>query len=385
MIWDCNPGSVGKTGEGDFWDRSSSFGLPELPVSLSAEMSVDETTPPLLAVEGLHKSFGATKVLDDFNLALHAGEMLSLLGPSGCGKTTMLRLIAGLERADQGMISLDGSTVDGDGAWVRPEGRHVGMVFQDWALFPHRDVAGNVGYGVPRRQRAVEVAKTLELVNLPGMQSRTPDTLSGGQQQRVALARALAPKPTVLLLDEPFSNLDAALRRDVRTEVRELLRDAEMTAVFVTHDREEALVLGDRVAVMDAGRIVQTGTPADVYQHPATPWAAAFVGAVSLYPAVAAGGVAEADFGPIPLHDPAQGPVEVAVRPENVDLRVGDGEHFVEHYEYRGPDTMVTVANPTGILLHARVSGTERFALGDRVSPVYSGPPAAAFARPNAG
>ena len=262
-------------------------------------------------------------------------------------------------------------------AWCSKTGR----------CFPHLDVAGNVGYGVPRRQRPAEVAKTLDLVNLPGMQSRTPDTLSGGQQQRVALARALAPKPTVLLLDEPFSNLDAALRREVRTEVRELLRDAEMTAVFVTHDREEALVLGDRVAVMDAGRIVQTGSPAEVYQHPATPWVAAFVGAVSLYPAEAAGDVAETDFGPIPLLGPAQGPVKIAVRPEYVDLRTGDGaaQHTVEHFEYRGADAMVTVANPSGVRLHARVSGTQSFALGDRVFPVYSGPPAAAFARPDAG
>lgn len=349
-------------------------------------MSGDETTPPLLAVEGLHKSFGTTKVLDDFNLTLRAGEMLSLLGPSGCGKTTLLRLIAGLERADRGKVSLDGTALDGNGAWVSPEDRHVGMVFQDWALFPHLDVAGNVGYGVPRRQRAVEVVKALDLVNLPGMQSRTPDTLSGGQQQRVALARALAPKPAVLLLDEPFSNLDAALRREVRTEVRELLREAEMTAVFVTHDREEALVLGDRVAVMAAGRIVQTGSPAEVYQHPATPWAAAFVGDVSLYPAMAAGDVAEADFGPIPLLDPAQGPVEVVVRPEDVGLRVDDGaaEHTVEHFEYRGPDAMVTVANSRGVPLHARVSGTLSFSVGDRVSPAYTGGPAAAFARPGA-
>ena len=349
-------------------------------------MTVDETTRPLLTVEGLHKSFGATKVLVDFNLTLHAGEMLSLLGPSGCGKTTLLRLVAGLERADRGKVSLDGTAVDGDGSWVRPEDRNVGMVFQDWALFPHLDVAGNVGYGVPRRQRAAEVAKTLDLVNLPGIQSRTPDTLSGGQQQRVALARALAPKPTVLLLDEPFSNLDAALRREVRTEVRELLRAAEMTAVFVTHDREEALVVGDRVAVMDAGRIVQIGSPSEIYQRPATAWVAAFVGAVSLYPAVAAGTAAETDFGPIPLLDPCQGPVEVAVRPEAVDLHSGDGgtgEHIVEHFEYQGPDAMVTAVSPHGIRLHARVSGTLSFAPGDRVSPAYTGPPAAAFARPD--
>ncbi len=353
-----------------------------MPVSLSADMAVDETTPPLLSVEGIHKSFGATTVLADFTLTLHAGEMLSLLGPSGCGKTTLLRLIAGLERADHGSVSLDGTKVDGDGAWLRPEDRQVGMVFQDWALFPHLDVAQNVGYGIPRRQRAAEVAKTLELVNLPGMQDRAPETLSGGQQQRVALARALAPKPTVLLLDEPFSNLDAALRREVRSEVRELLRHAEMTAVFVTHDREEALVLGDRVAVMDAGRIVQTGTPAEVYQNPATPWVAAFVGDVSLYPGVAAGDVAETDFGPIPLLDPNNGPVEVAVRPEDVELSTGGraSEHTVEHYEYRGPDGMATVVGPIGARLRARVNGTLSLAPGAPVSPAYTGAPAKAFA-----
>ena len=347
-------------------------------------MSVADSAAPLLSVEGVHKSFGATKVLVDFNLTLHAGEMLSLLGPSGCGKTTLLRLIAGLEQADQGKVVLDGNPVDGHRSWIRPEDRQVGMVFQDWALFPHLDVAGNVGYGVPRRQRIAEVAKTLELVNLPGMQERTPDTLSGGQQQRVALARAIAPKPKVLLLDEPFSNLDAALRREVRSEVRELLRDADMTAVFVTHDREEALVLGDRVAVMDAGRIVQTGSPSEVYHHPATPWVAAFVGAVSMYPAEAAGSTAETDFGPVPLLEPRQGPVEVAVRPEDVDLRAAEGEgaaHTVENFEFQGADAVVTVANPDGIRLHVRVSGTQSFSHGDRVAPSYIGSPAVAFDR----
>ena len=347
-------------------------------------MSVADSAAPLLSVEGVHKSFGATKVLVDFNLTLQAGEMLSLLGPSGCGKTTLLRLIAGLEQADQGKVVLDGNPVDGHRSWVRPEDRQVGMVFQDWALFPHLDVAGNVGYGVPRRQRIEEVAKTLELVNLPGMQERTPDTLSGGQQQRVALARAIAPKPKVLLLDEPFSNLDAALRREVRSEVRELLRDADMTAVFVTHDREEALVLGDRVAVMDAGRIVQTGSPSEVYHHPATPWVAAFVGAVSMYPAEAAGSTAETDFGPVPILEPRQGPVEVAVRPEDVDLRSVEGEgatHTVEGFEFQGADAVVTVANPDGIRLNVRVSGTLSFSPGDRVALSYIGPPAVAFDR----
>jgi len=224
-------------------------------------------------------------------------------------------------------------------------------------------------------------------VNLPRTQDRMPDTLSGGQQQRVALARAIAPKPKVLLLDEPFSNLDAALRREVRTEVRELLQEAEITAVFVTHDREEALALGDRVAVMNAGRIVQEGSPSEVYRQPANPWVAGFVGGVSMYPASAAGNVAHADFGAIPLLKPDQGAVEVAVRPENVDL-LPDGNraatHIVERLEFQGADSMVTVANSAGVRLQARVSGTQSIKPGDRVLPVFSGSPATAFARSDA-
>ena len=339
---------------------------------------------PLLSVQDVSKSFEGVTVIEDCSLDVGWGEMVSLLGPSGCGKTTLLRIIAGLERADRGTIHIAGAQVAGNGTWVRPEDRNVGMVFQDWALFPHLDVTRNVGYGVPRGKREVEVAKTLELVNLPGMQDRMPETLSGGQQQRVALARALAPQPTALLLDEPFSNLDSALRRDVRTEVRQLLRATGMTAVFVTHDREEALVLGDRVAVMDAGRIVQIGSPAEIYQKPATPWVAAFIGAVSMYPAEADGDVARTDFGSIPLLDSHQGPVEVAVRPEDVGLRPDDSDaatHTVEDFEFQGPDSMVTVANPAGVHLLARVSGTQGLAPGDRVTPVYSGAPAAAFDR----
>ena len=342
--------------------------------------------PPisLLSVQGVSKSFEGITVIEDCSLDVGWGEMVSLLGPSGCGKTTLLRIIAGLERADRGTIHIAGALVAGDGTWVRPEDRNVGMVFQDWALFPHLDVSRNVGYGVPRGKRTAEVDKTLELVNLPGMQGRMPETLSGGQQQRVALARALAPQPTALLLDEPFSNLDSALRRDVRTEVRQLLQSTGMTAVFVTHDREEALVLGDRVAVMDAGRIVQIGSPAEVYQKPANPWVASFIGDVSMYPAQADGTVAHADFGSIPLIEACHGPVEVAVRPEDVDLRPDDSvtaTHTVEDFEFQGADSMVTVANPAGIRLLARISGTQSFALGDRVSPVYSGSSAAAFPR----
>ena len=339
---------------------------------------------PLLSVQNLSKSFDGVTVIDDCSIDMAWGEIVALLGPSGCGKTTLLRIIAGLERPDRGDISIAGSPVTGNGTWVRPEDRQVGMVFQDWALFPHLDVSANVGYGVPRRKRPEEVPRALDLVNLPGMDKRSPDTLSGGQQQRVALARALAPQPTVLLLDEPFSNLDTALRREVRTEVRQLLRESGTSALFVTHDREEALVLGDKVAVMDEGRIIQVGSPTDVYQRPATPWVAAFVGEVSMYPAEADGYVAHADFGPISLLEAHQGPVEVAVRPESVELRPDDGTpatHTVEHFEFKGADSMVTVASANGIRLHARVSGTQSLAPGDRVSPAYTGPPAAAFDR----
>lgn len=339
---------------------------------------------PLLSVQDVSKSFEGLTVIEECSLEVGRGEMVSLLGPSGCGKTTLLRIIAGLERADRGIIHIEGAQVAGNGTWVRPEDRNVGMVFQDWALFPHLDVARNVGYGVPRAKRSAEVAKTLELVNLPGMQDRMPETLSGGQQQRVALARALAPQPTALLLDEPFSNLDSALRREVRTEVRQLLQATGMTAVFVTHDREEALVLGDRVAVMDAGRIVQIGSPAEIYQQPANPWAAAFIGEVSMYPADADGPIARSDLGPIPLLEACHGPVDVAVRPEDVELRSDDSgtaAHTVEDYEFQGADSMVTVANAAGVRLVARVSGTQTFAPGDRVRPAYTGSPAAGFAR----
>ena len=333
-------------------------------------------------MQGVSKSFEGTTVIDDCSLDVGLGEMLALLGPSGCGKTTLLRIVAGLEQADRGTIYISGTQVAGNGIWVRPEGRNVGMVFQDWALFPHLDVARNVGYGVARSKRLEEVARTLDLVNLPGMQNRMPETLSGGQQQRVALARALAPQPAALLLDEPFSNLDSALRREVRAEVRQLLRITGMTAVFVTHDREEALVLGDRVAVMDAGRIMQVGSPEEIYQKPANPWVAGFIGAVSMYPADADGHIARCDLGSIPLLKAHQGPVDVAVRPEDVQLRPaasGDATHTVEEFEFQGADSMVTVVNSAGIRLLVRVRGTQSFAPGDRVVPAYSGSPAAAF------
>lgn len=345
-------------------------------------MSVADSAAPLLSVEGVYKSFGATKVLIDFNLTLHAGEMLSLLGPSGCGKTTLLRLIAGLEQADKGKVVLDGNPVDGHRSWVRPEDRQVGMVFQDWALFPHLDVAGNVGYGVPRRQRIAEVAKTLELVNLPGMQERTPDTLSGGQQQRVALARALAPGPRVLLLDEPFQGLDSNLRLDLQREVRVLLQSLGATAVIVTHDQDEAFVMGDEVAVMAAGRICQRGTPDEVYARPLTPWVAGFVGDVNFLPAVGAGGAAVTALGEVAVHGDCSGEISVLVRPSHLRLEApGNGVAAVgtvEELRLLGHATECKVRLGDLVLL-ARSGRMPPLRVGDEVGVSYDGPPTMAY------
>jgi iron(III) transport system ATP-binding protein len=217
-----------------------------------------------VSVRSVSKSFDAAPVLRDVDLRVDAGQIVALLGPSGCGKTTLLRAIAGLERPDQGEVWLGERLLSGRGTFVAPERRRIGMVFQDWALFPHLSVGRNVGFGLTRAERrSGRIEAALQLVELTGLADRMPATLSGGQQQRVALARALANRPAALLLDEPFSNLDATLRVSIRAEVQRLLRELSLTAVFVTHDQEEAFLLGDQVAVMLGGTVVQ--------QAPATP------------------------------------------------------------------------------------------------------------------
>src|SRR5919108_626478 len=224
-----------------------------------------------LAVDGLVKAFDGAPVLDGVRLAVPSGKVVALLGPSGCGKTTLLRCIAGLERPDAGEVRLAGRLLCGPGAHVPPERRRIGMVFQDGALFPHLSVAGNVAYGLRREERRNgRVEEALALVDLAGLGERAPASLSGGQQQRVALARALVTHPTALLLDEPFSNLDTLLRVQIRAEVQRLLADLGVTAVFVTHDQQEAFVVGDEVAVMLGGRVAQQAAPAELYAAAAT-------------------------------------------------------------------------------------------------------------------
>ena len=276
-----------------------------------------------LDLTGVQKRFGTTTAVESFTLSASKGEFVSFLGPSGCGKTTTLRMIAGFEQPTAGRIEIDGQDV----TYLAPNKRNVGMVFQSYALFPNMTVADNVAFGLKVRKRPKDqikkrVAELLEVVNLPDKGGRYPFQLSGGQQQRVALARALAFEPTVLLLDEPLSALDAKIRVALRLEIRQIQRQLGITTVYVTHDQEEALSLSDRVVVMSEGRMEQVGTPFEIYNFPATPFVASFVGTLSLLPGVVAdgpnGGVTVAGQ-PIRVSKALTGTgrnVTVALRPE---------------------------------------------------------------------
>ncbi len=274
---------------------------------------------------GISKRFGTVAALDSVDLEVHAGGILALLGPSGCGKTTALRLICGFEQPDRGVIEIQGRRVASPEASVPPERRRVGMVFQDFALFPHMTVRQNVGYGIRRDpDREVRVSELLELVGLTADAERMPHQLSGGMQQRVALARALAPRPDVILLDEPFSNLDQALRTQLRGEVRQILRQAQATAIFVTHDQDEALTIADHVCVMSRARVEQCASPEIVYAEPANPFVAGFVGTANLVHADCRAGVASTRFGAAQLVGPRdrrpEGRALVVLRPEHFDV-----------------------------------------------------------------
>jgi len=331
----------------------------------------------------------------DLSLRVEPGESVALLGPSGCGKTTLLRLIAGLERPLAGTIQLGERFVSGPpgrgGSWVAPESRRVGMVFQDWALFPHLTVGRNVGYGLERSKRtAGRIAEALGLVGLSGFAERMPSTLSGGQQQRVALARALAPRPGVLLLDEPFSNLDSSLREDVRSEVRRLLIELGITAVFVTHDQDEAFVVGDRVGVLCEGRLAQVDTPDGLYRRPVDPFVADFVGTASWVRCGASDGFAHTPLGRLPLSDTtgangdgaashgAARTVDVMLRPEQLRLAQGTTAE-VELVEFYGHDSMV-VANLDGTQLRVRCGPDPEVRRGDSVAVEFTGTSVVAFA-----
>ena len=316
------------------------------------------------------KSFGSVRAVADVSVEVATGELFAVLGPSGSGKTTLLRAIAGFETPDRGTIEVGGEVVAGEGRWTPVEKRRIGMVFQDYALFPHLTVERNIAFGLRRRDDA-RARTAMELVGLQHKARSYPHELSGGERQRVALARALAPEPEVVLLDEPFSSLDATLRDGLRREVELILRDAEATAILVTHDQEEALSLADRLAVMREGRLVQVGTPEEVYLQPADRWTAQFVGEVNVVSGVVRGAGVETELGtfalPRRVDDPAH-TVHVAVRPEHLDLHddpLGNAE--VTAREFRGHDVLYRLRHEGGRNVIVQLPSLELFEVGQRV------------------
>ncbi|GAA2848701.1 ABC transporter ATP-binding protein [Streptosporangium fragile] len=325
-----------------------------------------------LTVTDVTKSFGGTRVLRGASLTVEEGDLAAVLGPSGCGKTTLLRIIAGFESLDSGSVRIGDREVSG----LPPERRKVGIVPQEAALFPHLSVARNVGFGLPRGS-AERIEECLELVGLAGLGARMPHQISGGQQQRVALARALAPRPGVVLLDEPFNALDRSLRVSVRDEVRAALKRAGATAVLVTHDQEEALSMADTVAVMREGRIVQEGSPISVYAEPFDLGVATFVGEAVVLAATSDHGVASCELGSLPQRTngvPGRG--RVALRPEQFVLREpGEGAAgLVERVEFFGHDAAVTVVLDSETVVRARTRGDVLHRPGDRVGVTVQGP-----------
>ena len=293
------------------------------------------------------RRFGPVRAVDGATLTLRRAQMTVLIGPSGCGKTTLLRLIAGFEMPDRGKVEIDGAVVAEPGRMVPPERRGVGVVFQDYALFPHLTVGENVAFGLPRGpESARRVEHWLRRVGLEGLAGRYPHELSGGQQQRVALARAMAPQPRLLLLDEPFASVDAALRVRLRREVRQIVVEEGVAALLVTHDPTEALSMADLVAVMAHGRILQVGPPDVVYNQPLTPGIAALLGEVNLLPGRARGQVAETAIGPVPLRgSPAGGRVLAMLRPEWLGCEPDPTSRFeVVGREYNGAFQLLSVS-----------------------------------------
>lgn len=341
-----------------------------------------------ISARGLRRTFpGPPPVvaLNDVDLSVPDNEITAVLGPSGCGKTTLLRTLAGMERPDAGSVELGGRVLSGNGSHVPPERRRIGLVPQEGALFPHLDVAGNIAFGLKARSRAerrARVGELLDLVGLTGFAERRPHELSGGQQQRVALARALAPSPEVVLLDEPFSALDTALRSSLRDEVVATLRTAGTTGVLVTHDQTEALSTAGRVAVMREGRIVQAGSAVDVYRRPVDLWAARFLGeAVVLTGRRSRGDPTAVDtvLGRLSLladfsHHP--GPdVAVFCRPEQIRLAPGEGTPpaaVVDTVRFLGPDAEVRLRIGE-VPVSARWPSTELPEPGDAVALAVTG------------
>lgn len=336
-------------------------------------------------LQGIVKSFGGNRVLHGVDLDIAPGEFVSLLGPSGCGKTTLLRVLAGLEGADEGAVFLGG----GDVSRVSTNKRDIGMVFQSYSLFPHLRVSENTAFGLRRRgvgkaESARRAVDALALVGLSDFADRFPHQLSGGQQQRVALARALVTEPKVLLLDEPLSALDAKVRVQLRDEIRRIQLRLGITTVFVTHDQEEALAVSDRIAVMNSGRIEQIGSPEELYTMPSTAGVAAFVGLSSIVSGVAEGDHVVVWGQQLPLQSPADGPVDVYLRPENVYFASeadAATEALVEESTFLGSMRRTLVRTEAGELVRVQHAPGINHTYGDRVRIAVAPEPVAVHPR----
>ncbi len=326
-----------------------------------------------LSLRGVSRFFGQVAAVSELNLEVREGEILSLLGPSGCGKTTLLRLISGLEEPDSGVITIGGQVVAGN-RWVPPEKRGVGVVFQDYALFPHMTIFKNIAFGLKglrQQELKQKVMTSLEMVGLPGMSERYPHELSGGEQQRVALARALAPEAKVILFDEPFSNLDEDLRVRMRGEIKEILSNAEATVVFVTHDQEEALFVGNRVGVLNAGKLEQIGTPETIFHRPATPFVASFIGIADFLVGEVQGTTIVTAVGRLPLREPAPTgtKVQVMMRPDFTDIHPdAKGDGVIVERLFQGIHYLYVIRLDSGITIRSLQHHTRIYPIDTRVA-----------------
>jgi len=333
----------------------------------------------IIKIENISSSYQNVEVLKSVSLSIKKGEIFALLGPSGCGKTTLLRIISGLHRPNVGTVRVNGSLVDdiSKHIFVSPEKRNVGMVFQDGALFPHMTVSENIEFGISDdSNKKSRVNEVLELVGLEKFEDRSPETLSGGQKQRVALARALAPKPPVILLDEPFSALDTSLRSVIRKEVKQILKEVGCTAILVTHDQDEAFLLGDRVGVMNSGEILQVGSSIEIYENPSSPWISSFVGEANTLKGTIDGGQIQSVLGSIPASEyinRTSGVVTIIVRPEQLDLLNGEMAEIVNK-QYFGHDVLYTVRCYQLDIADLNIRSTSNhFSIGEKVDVKFIG------------
>ncbi len=329
---------------------------------------------PIIELRNITKMYGITPAVEELSFTVEEGEIFAVLGPSGCGKTTTLRLIAGFEKPDEGEIILEGRTVADSNTFVPAEKRRIGMVFQDYALFPHLTVKENISFGLKgltQIEKDSVVTNMLDFVGLRGLENRYPYSLSGGQQQRVALARALAPRPITVLLDEPFSNLDTDMRTQMREEMIRILRKSRTTTILVTHDQEEAFAMADRVAVMNRCRIEQLGTPEEVYHHSATSFVAGFVGKADFIEGVVEDEGIRTEIGIFPDNTilTKGDKVHIMIRPDDIEIFVDEhGCAVIIDHQFKGSEIIYTLSLPTGRCIHSTLSSSKTYQTGTRVS-----------------